>query len=147
MRERDQQLSQESQIRFDRAKEATGIIIKVPERVPELRGKIKRVIVFGSTVTDKATPISDIDMCVTFAELTNHEILFYSGDIKQALKNEGGFVTGVHVPMGLDMTFIPDENLSLPEGLPEIERKLYADINEQGIVLYPLAEPIAVVQQ
>ncbi len=124
----EKKLGEEFSRRLAYAQRAVNTLLELPDH------HIQTAILFGSTVRGEARPDSDIDLCISYEGLSSRHILFYGGEQQNHLRSKG-FKLGVHLPMGLDLTLIPQTYLE--EGqVPEELRKHIADMKNEGIVLY-----------
>lgn len=124
-------LSEESSRRLVYAQQAVDALLELPEH------HIQTAILFGSAARGDARPDSDIDLCIAYEGLSSRHILFYGGEQQNHLRSRG-FKLGVHLPMGLDLTLIPQGYLE--EGqTPEELAGYVSDMKNEGIVLYPRA--------
>ena len=126
--------SPESSIRVEKAEEVKDLLVKYPEN------HITKVILFGSTARGEATSPSDIDMCVVFGDdLTDRMVIILGGSLDQYLR-EKGFLTGQHIPMGLDFSYLRELYFNEDVDIPQWIKIRIENIKKEGLVLYPLSK-------
>lgn len=120
----------ETDIRRQIAQAATRALLAHPNN------HIIRVILFGSVARGEVTPQSDIDMCVVFDDqLTNRELLLLGGNLQEYLR-EKCFKLGVHLPSGLDLTFVNNSHFQNTKILPPQIKATLEEAKEEGVILY-----------